>query len=441
VHVREHPYLTRPHRTLAGLAIPVMASLVVEPLAGVVDTAFVERLGSPSASALGAATAIFASVIWMFNFLGVGTQTEVAQAWGRADRTRACEAATLAVLMAALLGVILAAALWLVLGPAARWMSADPTVQASTVTYLKIRLIGAPAMLVIYATFGALRGLQLMRLPLWMAGAASAINIVLDPLLIFGLGPVPRFGIAGAAWATTFSQTAAALWALLVVKQRLGFTTAVRWRHANALVVVGRDMVIRTAALLFFLLVATRSALAVGVDAGAAHQAMRQIFLLMAFVLDAFAFSAQSLIGFFVGAGQVGHARNVARTAAAWGLGTGAVLAVGLLAAENLVAALLVPPAAHALFSSAWLACALAQPLNALSFVTDGIHWGTGDFRFLRNAMLVATGVGLVGLWFVDVGSPGALTMVWWVTALWILVRAAFGVLRIWPGSATGPLA
>jgi MATE family multidrug resistance protein len=87
------------------------------------------------------------------------------------------------------------------------------------------------------------------------------------------------------------------------------------------------------------------------------------------------------------------------------------------------------------------MVAALAQPLNALSFVTDGVHWGTGDFRYLRSAMLAATLAGALLLALVDVGSPAALLHVWLVIATWIAIRAAFGVLRVWPGIGSAPLA
>jgi MATE family multidrug resistance protein len=162
--------------------------------------------------------------------------------------------------------------------------------------------------------------------------------------------------------------------------------------------------------------------------------------MIMAFLLDAFAHAAQSLIGFFLGADDLKTARRVARLACTWGLGTGLAIAITLLVSEGVVAALLVPPTATTLFSSAWIACAVAQPLNSLSFVTDGIHWGTSDFPFLRNAMLISTLTGIGALMLIETSSPHALTLVWWVTALWISMRAAFGVLRIWPGTARSPL-
>ncbi len=435
-----HPFAERPHRTLVMLSLPVMASMVVEPLAGLVDTGFVQRLGAAPASALGAATALLSSILWIFNFLGAGTQTEVALALGRNDKEASRHAVSLALALALVIGVLLSLVAWASIEPAVRWMSDDPGVQSDTASYLRARLVGVPAALVLLTAFGALRGLQDMRTPLWIAGGVSAANIVLDALLIFGAGPIPAFGITGAAWATTASQIAGAGLAVLAVRQRIGLTSRLDVRRAVALLVIGRDMVMRTGALLLFVLWSTRSAIHIGAEAGAAHQALRQIWMLMAFLLDAFAASAQSLVGYFLGAAEVALARRVARVACSWGLGAGAVVALLLLASESMVAFLLVPPPAQVIFSVPWVICAVTQPLNALSFVTDGIHLGTADYAYLRNGMFVATAIGILSLEAIDLRSPNALVLVWLATGLWISVRAVFGVLRLWPGTQTSPL-
>ena len=119
---------------------------------------------------------------------------------------------------------------------------------------LQIRLVGAPAILIVVSSLGALRGLERMRMTFWIAGAVSLTNIVLDPILIFGWGPVPALGIAGAAWATTASQAGGAAFALVAVGRIIGYSRRPNWRRATGLLVVGRDMVARTSALLFFLL-------------------------------------------------------------------------------------------------------------------------------------------------------------------------------------------
>jgi MATE family multidrug resistance protein len=251
---------------------------------------------------------------------------------------------------------------------------------------------------------------------------------------------VPAFGIAGAAWATVAAQTLGGLWAVAAVRARLGLPARVHGADARRLLLVGRDLFLRTGLLTLFLLLTTRAATRIGAEAGAAHQAIRQVWLLTALLLDAFAATAQSLVGYFRGAGELSSMRRVAFVACTWSLATGASLTLAMWLGQSAVARWLVPPDAQPIFLAAWLVAAGTQQVNALSFATDGLHWGTGDYRFLRNAMLAATGLGSVGLLLVDPGA-GALTLVWLVTSGWILVRAVLGVARIWPGIGASPFA
>ena len=103
------------------------------------------------------------------------------------------------------------------------------------------------------------------------------------------------------------------------------------------------------------------------------------------------------------------------------------------------MAALLVPDSGWRVFGPAWTVTALSQPLNALSFVTDGIHWGSRDYAYLRNAMLAATGVGATAVLLLP-DAPDALFLIWAISAVWIGVRAFFGVARVWPGIGRAPL-
>jgi MATE family multidrug resistance protein len=254
----------------------VLLSLVAEPLTGVADTAFVARLGAAPLAGLGVAAVLVSSVLWVFNFLGIGTQTQVARALGTGDRATARDANGLALALAAGIGVGLALVSWPLIDPAANFMSDEPAVRSASVVYLEIRLLGVPATLIVMVAFGAFRGMQDMRTPLWIAAASNAANVALDPVLIFGLGPAPALGVAGAAWATTASQWAAAAWSLLAIQRRLGLPSRIHPRAAGALLVVGRDLFLRTGTLLLFLVLATRVATRIGSEAGAAHQAIRQ---------------------------------------------------------------------------------------------------------------------------------------------------------------------
>jgi MATE family multidrug resistance protein len=220
-----------------------------------------------------------------------------------------------------------------------------------------------------------------------------------------------------------------------IVWRRLGIRRP-RAGDLGRLLAIGRDMFIRTGLLTLFLVLATRAATRLGDGEAAAHQAIRQVWMFTALFLDAFAITAQSLVGYFVGAGDVAEARRVAATALRWSIGIGVVLGAGLLAATDAVAWALVPDGAVDLFAGAWVIACVSQPINAVSFATDGIHWGTGDFGFLRTAMIAATGAGAIGLALLSSSLPA----VWAVTAGWIAIRAGLGALRVWPGIGAAPL-
>ena len=161
-------------------------------------------------------------------------------------------------------------------------MGAEGTVHDYSSQYIRVRLFGAPAILVSLAAFGVLRGLQDMRTPFWVAVSINILNIILDPLLIFGYGPFPQLGIFGAGLASSISQWIGAVWALVVVLRRLGIPGHIRMEDMTKLFQVGRDLFIRTGLLTAFFIFTTRAATRIGADAGAANQAIRQVWMFTA---------------------------------------------------------------------------------------------------------------------------------------------------------------
>ena len=151
-----HPFVRYPHQTIARLTFPVLISLIAEPLTGLADTAFIARLGAVPLAALGVGTVLLSSTFWIFNFLGIGTQTEVAHALATLEDRRGREATGLALALSVVIGAGIALVGWLLLGPATRFMSTDAGVQQGAVVYIQIRLLAAPAVLLTVAAFGAL---------------------------------------------------------------------------------------------------------------------------------------------------------------------------------------------------------------------------------------------------------------------------------------------
>ncbi len=429
-----HPFISRPHRTLLGLSIPVLLSLTVEPITALVDTAFISSLGVVPLAALGVGTTALSSLFWMFNFLGIGIQTEVAQTYGKGEREGAGKILSLALILAAGFGILLI----LVFGPSANWLAsllgASGSVQVNAVQYMQIRLIGAPAVLLTLVIIGAFCGLQDMQTPMWIALGVNILNLVLDWLLIFGRGPIPAMGVGGSALASSVSQWLGALAGIILVAKKLSLSRAFVLRDAVKLLQVGGDLFIRTGILNLFLAYTTRVANGISPDAGAAHQVIRQVWVFTALALDAYASTVQSLVGYFIGQNSISTAKQVVRVAMSWNLGTGFLLGGLMWWGRELVIQLLVPTASTSIFLTAWAISSISQPLNSLAFLTDGVPWGPGDYRSLRDAMINASARGIGGLWLMESKGNGTLFWIWVMIGVWITLRATFGLLRIWPG-------
>ncbi|HMO21666.1 MAG TPA: MATE family efflux transporter [Candidatus Melainabacteria bacterium] len=440
-----HSFVKRPNRTIITLATPVLFSMIAEPLTGLVDTSFISRLGAEALAALGVGTVILSGTFWIFNFLGVGSQTEIAQLWGRQDKSRASQIAGMALAMALVFGICISCIGFFLADRAATLMGAeaDSEILTNAVDYMRVRFFAAPAILLTLTSFGILRGLQDMKTPMKVAILVNVVNVILDPIFIFGYGVFPALGIKGAALSTLISQYIGASLCLYSIKLRFPLPEKLKKEDIKGLIKIGGDLFIRTGLLTLFILLCTREATRAGAESGAAHQAIRQIWLFTALFLDSFAITGQSLIGYFLGAGKIDLARKVALYIFCWSVLTGVLLCGTMLASTNIVVKLLVPASALTLFESAWVVAAVAQPINALAFATDGIHWGTGDFGFLRNVMILATGTGallLLGMANAGITIGDGLTTIWTVTAVWISVRAVFGVTRVFPGFGAAPL-
>ena len=189
---------------------------------------------------------------------------------------------------------------------------ANGEVAAAAVEYVRVRALAAPAVLLMRVGHGAYRGYQNTRTPFLVAVGVNLVNLVLDPLLIFGAG----WGVAGAAWATVIAQWggAAAFLALFARgRRRYGLAGARPVAgEVRSFLVVGRDLAIRTTALMVAFTLATSVATRVSNTAIAAHQVLMQVFLFTALALDAFAIAAQAVVGRLLGAGRHREATEVA---------------------------------------------------------------------------------------------------------------------------------
>lgn len=420
------PFPDRHDREMLALAIPALGTLAADPLVSIVDTIFVGRLGVVPLAALGINTSVFSFAFVVFNFLAYGTTPMVSRAVGRGDRMAAGRVVLEALTLAVLVGAVALTLLQIFAGPVVRLMGASATVEGPAVEYLRIRALAGPAVLLVTAGHGAFRGYHDTRTPLWVTLGLNVVNLVLDPLFIFGFG----WGLVGAAWATTAAQWTGALafvWLLLVRRRDALGIEPVRPRPRDLvpLLKVGGELVVRTLSLIGTMTLATAIAARVGTVAVAAHQVGSQVWLLLALVIDSVAVSAQAMIARHRGAGEVATARALGNRLLLWGLGIGvAIAAVFWMLRPALPRLFTTDPAAVAAVGIILPFVVFMQPLNALVFVWDGVFMGAERFRLLAVQMLASAVVAAAVLLLV-VPMGWGLAGVWWGIVALMAMRAA----------------
>ncbi|MEN8112915.1 MAG: MATE family efflux transporter [Actinomycetota bacterium] len=428
-----------PHdREILRIALPALGALAADPVVSLIDTAFVGRLGAVALAAVAIAGAVYAAAFAIFNFLEYAVTPFIAQSVGSDDRVAAGRFTLAAYTISVAVGIVAAIGIFVSGEYLLRAFGAQPDVLEGATTYLQIRSLGVPALLVVLVGHGAFRGYQDTRTPLLVTLGLNVVNLVLDPLLIFGLG----WGIAGAAWATVAAQWFGAVWFSVLFfgtrRSDLGISIGrIDWRAVGPLFGAGRAMVVRNVALLGGLTAATMVAARIGTAEVAAHQIAIQLWIFLALVLDALAIAGQALVGKELGRGDAGAARAVANRLVVLGLLLGVLLSLLLAAASPWLGSWFTSDESVLLaFSSILPIVILMQPANGVVFVWDGVIIGAAAFTFFAWST-VAASVVMIGTLLVVHGAGGGLAGVWGAlvalmavraTALWWWYSSRFGV-------------
>ncbi|WP_371639690.1 MATE family efflux transporter [Streptomyces virginiae] len=422
----------RHDREIFALALPAFGALVAEPLFVMADSAIVGHLGTPQLAGLGIAAAVLTTAVSVFVFLAYATTAAVSRRVGAGDLQAAIRQGIDGIWLALLLGAAVVAVVLPATPALVSLFGASDTVAPYAITYLRISTLGIPAMLMVLAATGVIRGLQDTRTPLYVAIGGFALNAGLNVALVYGAG----LGIAGSAWGTVIAQCAmAAAYLVVVVRgaRRHGASLRPDAAGIRACAQAGAPLLVRTLSLRAILMIATAVAARLGDADIAAHQILLSLWSLLAFALDAIAIAGQAIIGRYLGAGDTDGAKDVCRRMVQWGIASGVVL--GLLVA--LARPVFIPlftsdPAVEAALLPALLVVALSQPVSGIVFVLDGVLMGAGDGRYLARAMLLTLAAFAPAALLVPI-LGGGLTALWWAMTLMMVVRMI--TLRLRAGS------
>jgi putative MATE family efflux protein len=434
-------FLSRHDRELLSLAVPALGALIAEPLFLIANSAIVGHLGTTQLAGLSVASAILLNAVFLCIFLAHGTTAAVARQAGAGDVRRAYTLGIDGIWLAVSIGVALAA-LGLVLAPVlVDLLGASEEATPYALTYLRISLLGLPAMLVVLAATGALRGFKDTRTPLLVTGVAAVGNIPLNLVLVYPLG----LGVAGSALGTVLAQVGAAAWlSAAVIRGARRHAAPLRPDRPGILAAAGANvpLLARTVLLRAALLTMTFVAIAQGDVALAAHQIAFTLWYLLAMPPEAFSIASQAMVAHELGASDAAAARAASRRTLLWGLGSGLAVAALLVALRPVYVPLFTEdPAVRDLVWSLAAVVAATQPIGALLYVLDGILIGAGDLSYLAATMLVALVVFLPLACLVLVTDAGILAL-WWALAGWLLARLVPVALRYRSGTwlRTGPM-
>ena len=397
-------------REIVRLALPALGALAAEPLYVLADTAIVGHLGRPQIAALGLAGTVLAGAFTIFNFLTYATTSVVARAVGAGQHERAAALAAQALWLSLGIGVSLLVLGEAIAGPLLHALGGHGRSGHFALVYFRIAAIGLPAALVALAGQGYLRGVSNLRRPLEIVVASNVVNLVLELLFVYGFG----WGMAGSAAGTAIAQAGMGIAFVLELLRPRARTRRPSLAEMRPMMRIGRQILVRTAALYACFLVAAAVLARIGDAALGAHQIAFELYIFLALLLDAIAIAGQVLVGRMLGAGDADRAHAAALRMIAWAVFLGAVFGVVLLPLGHLIPRAFTGD--HAVLSQAaqmWPLFAVMQPLGGAVFALDGILIGAGDTAYLMWAMLAAAAI------FVTIAVL-ALVLGWGIVGVWI---------------------
>lgn len=380
-------------RSILRIALPAIVSNITTPVLGLVDVAIVGHFGSAAfIGAIAIGGTMFNMLYWLFGFLRMGTAGLTAQAFGARDTVSQSATLRRSLAIALTLGVVLIAlSPWL--SPVIlRFVDYEASSANLAQRYFGICILGAPAVLGMYALTGWWLGMQDTRTPMWVAIGIDTTNILVSLILVYGL----HLRIEGVATGTVTAQwlgflAGLAFIALRYRPQRVALRRLLDRQALRRLFTVNTDIFLRTLCLVAVTVWFTRAGSEQGADILAANAVLMQLFMLFSYFSDGFAFAGEALAGKATGAGDSASLRAVVRRVLVWGWRIATVFTVMYFVGGEAVLRMLTDDEAVRRSALEYLSWAAAIPLAGIpAFIYDGVFIGTTRTRAMLTAMAIA---------------------------------------------------
>ncbi len=406
-----------------------------------IDSIWVGRLIGPAALAAVSTSGFY---VWVALSLGemveIGLIAVAARRHGEGDPERAARAAAAAVVYALLAGLVVSVAGELLAATMFRLMSVPPDVARLGHAYLSTWLLGGPLVFGFFAVEATFRAAGDTRTPFLMLAGSVCVSILLDPLLIMGLGPFPRLGVEGAALASVMVRGGGFLLGLVIALRRgLLRVSAPDWRTLPTIVRIGAPLSLAGVLLSVIYMWLTRFTSRFGTPALAALGVGHKMEGLGFIAISGFALAASALVGQNLGARQEGRAREAVRLTVGYCLIVTVTTAIAfLLIPDRLVSLFTRDPQVIADGVLYLRVIAFAQIGQSFELILEGALAGAGYTFWPQTASTTLTAlriplaawwsqaIGLLGIWLalsVTAISRGIAMVLFWRAGRWRTVR------------------
>ena len=376
------------------LSIPIFFANLAIPMVGIIDTALMGNLGSLSyLSATSVAANLFSMIFWSFGFLRMGTVGMVSQANGRNDYTEILNIVVRNLLFVLAISITIILLQNLILSLSLKIFDLSEATRNLYEQYFKIRVYSAPGELTLYIITGLFVGLQKTKTSSLAVGFFSILNILLSIVLVTKFD----LNIKGVAYGTLFSALITSIIFLIYMfwylskytKISINFAQIFNLKKIKNIFNINLNIFIRTILLTFSFLWFTYLGSQIGEDFVAANAILINLVFLSAFILDAYAFSTEGIVGYSLGKKDLNLFKNIVKNSFILSSISGLIISIIFFFTYNLVINLMSDINEIRELSSSYAVWLIILPvISSFCYQFDGIFIGASQTKELRNAMI-----------------------------------------------------
>jgi MATE family multidrug resistance protein len=376
------------------LSIPIFLANLAIPMVGIIDTALMGNLGNLSyLSATSVAANLFSMIFWSFGFLRMGTVGMVSQAHGQNNYKEILNIILRNLLFVFTISLLIFITQYFIINLSLKIFDLSELTQQFYTQYFKIRIYSAPGELTLYIITGLFIGLQKTKISSLAVGFFSILNIILSILFVTKYD----LNIRGVAYGTLYSAIITSVIFLIYtfyylskhISLKIDLKELIAINKIKNIFDINFNIFIRTILLTFSFLWFTYLGTQIGEDYIAANTILINLVFLSAFILDAYAFSTEGMVGYSLGKKDLNLFKTIIKNSFILSSVTGLIISIVYFLANQYVINLMSDIEKIRVLSSQYVIWLIILPFIAsFCYQFDGIFIGVSQTKELRNAMI-----------------------------------------------------